>query len=147
MVMKERVTPRGMFLLRVYKQGLLIETYEDHNLIVNWTRDAFARLLSGSFDGADLEITHIAVGTNGTPPVGANTDITDPYLKPVVVTHPAPGKAKIHWTLGYNECQGMAIHEFGLITVNGSLFARKTRESPLHKAGDISIDGEWLIEF
>jgi hypothetical protein len=45
------------------------------------------------------------------------------------------------------ECNGMAIREFGLVTVNGSLFARKVRESPLHKDADVSIEGEWSVEF
>jgi hypothetical protein len=145
--MKDAGRPVGTFLMRVYKNGTLVEVWEDRNLIVNWTRDSFARLLSGTFDGANLQITHIHIGTNGDYPVGGDTQITDPYVKEVSVTHPDIGKAKIQWSLDYTECNGMAIHEFGLVTVNGSLFARKVRESPLHKDADISIEGEWGVDF
>jgi hypothetical protein len=144
---KETAAPRGTLCLRVYKNGRLVESWEDRNLIVNLTREALAHLLSGTFDGDNLKITHVHFGTNGSPPDGEDNHIENPYQKAVVVLHPAADKAKIDFSLDYSEAIGLAIHEFGLITVDGSLFARKTREYPLIKDKDISIVGEWLIEF
>jgi hypothetical protein len=46
-----------------------------------------------------------------------------------------------------SEANGMAIREFGLLTANGTLFARRIRANPIYKESDISIEGEWIIIF
>jgi hypothetical protein len=57
---------QGNFRIRICRRGRLIETYEDHNLIVNGARDVMARLIAG--DGEGKTITSIALGTNGAIP-------------------------------------------------------------------------------
>jgi hypothetical protein len=37
----------------------------------------------------------------------------------------------------------MAIREFGLMTEDGTLFARRVRANPICKESNISIEGEW----
>jgi len=41
----------------------------------------------------------------------------------------------------------MAINEFGLLTSDGTLFARKNRNTPINKDSDIALEGQWIIYF
>jgi hypothetical protein len=139
---------RGDFRIRVYRHGRLIETYEDHNLIVDGARSAMARLIAGDVDGQS--ITYIALGTNGATPTPDDTEITEAFIKPVTgFSFPASGRVEFAWNLLANEATGLAIIEFGLVCGDGTLFARKIREKPLpiYKEDDISIDGQWTIIF
>jgi hypothetical protein len=137
---------RGNFRMKVYQRGKLIEDYEEHNLIVNGARSAMARLIAGDIEGKS--IANIALGTNGDTPTPDDTEITGAFTKAVTgFSYPAPGQVEVAWNLSVSEANDLAIIEFGLCCADGTLFARKTRENPIHKADDISIDGQWLIIF
>ena len=66
---------RGMFELIVKKDGKVIETYCDNNLIVNGARNQAARLFAG--DGTNRAIAKIAFGTSGAAPAVTDTVMTD----------------------------------------------------------------------
>jgi hypothetical protein len=65
------------------------------------------------------------------------------------------GQVQFNWSLGTTEANGMAIHEFGLMSDDGTLFSRRIREDqngnpinkPINKESDISIIGQWIIIF
>jgi hypothetical protein len=139
---------RGDFRIRVYRRGRLIETYHDHNLIVDGAREAMAQLIVE--EAAGKRITHIALGTNGAVPTPDDTVITEAFAKPITgFSYPVSGQVEIAWNLLVSEANGLAIIEFGLICADGTLFARKIREKPkpIYKEDDISIDGQWTIIF
>jgi hypothetical protein len=137
---------RGIFDMKVYRKGALIETYRDENLIVNGARVQAAHLVAGDVLGRT--IARIAFGTNGTPPVDADASITNQFAKDVAgFEYPAMGQVTVSWELLTAEDNGQAIMEFGLLTADGTLFARKTRNKPIHKESDISIEGHWTIIF
>jgi hypothetical protein len=132
--------------MKVYQRGKLIEEYEEHNLIVDGARSSMASLIAGDVEGKS--IATIAFGVNGTPPTLDNTEITSAFSKAITgFSYPTPGQVEFAWNLSVSEANGMAIIEFGLRSEDGTLFARKTRENPIHKADDISIEGQWLIIF
>lgn len=138
--------PNGLFLLRVYKNGELIEVFEEKNLIVDTSKQVHAKLLGGSVAGQS--VTQIGFGTNGTAPAAGNTALTGAFTKAVdTVTYPATNQVQFNFSLASGENNGMAILEFGLITAGGTLYARKTRSSALNKASDIAITGSWTISF
>jgi hypothetical protein len=161
--------PRGIFKMIVRKSGKIIEHYEDKNLIVNNAKLLMAHLIGGDTNGKF--ITSIAFGTNGTQPTPDDTMITNAFMKPVSnVAYPGYEMEEVNWGpilglpndlftewLGYqvrfdwelltSEDNGQAISEFGLLSGNQTLFARKNRNSPIHKAPDISIEGSWIIVF
>ena len=142
----EKISLRGVFEMRVYKSGKLIEEILDDNLIVNIAREQMARLVAGETSGR--HIASIAFGTNNADPEPTNTVITGQWSKAVLGhSFPAVGKVRFDWQLGISENNGMAIREFGLLTANGMLFARKTRTNPINKESDISIEGSWTIIF
>jgi hypothetical protein len=141
----ENVPVRGDFRMRVYRRGKLIEDYGGHNLIVDGARPAMARLIAGDIGG---RIAAIAFGTKGGTPTPEDTEITGAFSKAITgFSYPAPGQVEVAWNLSVSEANGLAIVEFGLCCADGALFARKTRENPILKADDISIDGQWLIIF
>jgi len=159
--------PKGIFKMTVKKAGEVIETYEDHNLIVNNAKLLLAHLLGGDTEGRS--ITKIGFGTNGSNPVPDDTVLKNVFQKPVKkVSYPGFTTEEIDlanlyeltnetlvqwycyqvqfdWELLTTEDNGHAISEFGLFSGNNTLFARKSRSSPIVKAPDISIEGSWII--
>lgn len=143
-VMVER--PSGLFELRVFRRGALIEEWADRNLVVDNYKLTHARLLGG--DVTNRSVTKISLGTNGTAPAAGNTAITSPFTKAVSsVTYPATNSVRFSFSILTSEANGMAILEFGLLTAGDLLYARKTRSAALNKESDISFTGTWTITF
>ena len=135
---------KGRFRLRAYRAGKLVETWEDKNLIVDGARRAAAELIAGV--GTGKHIAGIAFGTRAAAPTPDDTEITEAFVKKLDgVTFPLPGQACFSWRLDASEANGMDIIEFGLLTEDGTLWARKVREKAIPKAGDIALEGEWII--
>ena len=151
----EKPTLSGRLRYTIYKNGLPIERFEDNNLIVNEARLRLARLLAGDNEALSQEqvidglfINSIAFGTNGDIPTVGDTEITDPFIKGFEgFSYPSVGSVEFKWKLQQTEANGKAIREFGLLTADGSLFARRFRDKPITKDSDISIEGEWIIIF
>jgi hypothetical protein len=142
----EKVPLRGVFEMKVYKSGKLIEEILDENLIVNVAKEQMARLIAG--ETLNRHITLIAFGTSNVDPAPTDTVITGQWSKSILgYSFPEIGKVRFNWLLGVTENNGMAIREFGLLTADGKLFARKIRTNPLNKESDISIEGSWTIIF
>ncbi|QHX44317.1 hypothetical protein GWP43_13560 [Treponema vincentii] len=137
---------RGIFEMTVKRNGIVIERYRDKNLIVNGARNQAARLFAG--DSVNRAIAKIAFGTNGTDPVIGDTAITNAFVKDVVgFEFPDMGQIQTNWLLNTDENNGMAIIEFGLLSVDGTLLCRKVRTKPINKEADISIEGSWTWIF
>jgi len=142
----EKVPLRGTFGMKVFKSGKLVEEILDDNLIVNVARNQMAHLVAGETTGR--KIAKIAFGTSNTEPNAADTSIANQWAKAISgFSYPESGKVQFDWELLVTENNGMAILEFGLLTVDGQLFARKIRTNPIHKASDISIEGHWTLIF
>lgn len=138
--------PKGHFVLRVYRDGELIEVFEEKNLIVVGSQATHAHLLGG--DVASRSVTQIGFGTNAASPVFGNTALTGAYVKNVdTVSYPASNQVQFAFSLGTAEANGLAISEFGLLTAGNTLYSRKTRTAPLNKLGDLSFSGTWTISF
>jgi len=142
----EGLPMRGVFIMRVYRDGKLIEKYEDYNLIVNGAKDAAARLLGGDANGK--HVSKIAFGTSGNIPTPDDTALASPFVKNISgVGYPSLGLAEFRWNLLSQEANGKPIMEFGLLCDDGTLFARKVREKAIPKESDIALEGEWIIIF
>lgn len=138
--------PSGLFELRVFRRGRLIEEWAERNLVVDNYKVTHASLLGG--DTANRSVTQISVGTNGTAPAAGNTAITNPFTKAVSgVTYPTSSQVRFSFSIGTAEANGKAIMEFGLLTAGGLLYARKTRAAALNKESDISFSGTWTLSF
>lgn len=146
--MNDKITNlKGCFELTVVcaHTGKILEQYVDKNLVVNGGRTAVMRLL-GAGD-TNKQLTKLAVGTNGTQPVGADTAITGAFVKALgAVTYPTIASVKFDWTLGALEANGINIVEFGILCTDNTLFARKVR-ALIAKNSDIILNGSWTISF
>ena len=142
----EDATPlRGEFTLSIRKNGVEVEHYADHNMIMSSARDALARLLGG--DGSGKTITHIGVGTDGSGPDPADTGLTSAFTKKLSGQSSAStGRVTSSLTSGKAADNGKRRRGFGLRCSDGTLFARKTR-GVIEKADDIEIVGTWTIIF
>ncbi len=146
MIANERIQLRGNFLIRVFKNGKLINKYSDHNMIVNLAKESLSKLVAG--EGSNKQITKIALGTDGSIPTPSDEIIKNPYVKNIDgFSYPTSGQVKFNWSIASSEANGMSILEFGLMSEDGTLFARKIRNEALAKENDISIEGEWTIVF
>ena len=140
------VRPVGFLSLDVFRRGKLIEIYRGQNLVVDTYKLLHARLIGG--DVTDRSVTQIGFGTNGTAPAAGNTALTGAFIKDVdTITFPQTNQVQFNFSLGTGEANGLAILEFGLITENGTLYARRVRSAALNKASDITLNGSWLITF
>jgi Flp pilus assembly protein TadG len=142
--------PSGRLFYQVFERGKLIETVDDHNLIVVGSQSIHAHLLGGAV--TNQSVTQIGYGTNGTAPVFGNTALTGAYTKAIdSVAYPATNQVQFNFSLGVGGTDtgayGLAISEFGLLTPSGTLYARKTRSAPLNFNSDISFTGAWTISF
>jgi hypothetical protein len=147
----ENRTMRGTLKYKVYRhvngEKQIVEDYEDHNLIVNRAREQMAHLIAEG-NTANREISKIAFGTNGIEANLVDTTIAGAYIKTVDgYTFPTQTKVQFSWSLGVGEANGKAILEFGLICSDNSLFARRTRNTPINKESDLSIEGTWTVIF
>ena len=138
--------PSGRLALRVFDKGVLVEVFDECNLIVDGSKQVHARLLGG--DVTNRSVAKFGVGTNGTAPAGGNSALTDSFVKAIdAVSYPATNQVKFDFSLGSSEANGKAIMEFGLLTAAGVLYARRVRSAALNKDSDISINGSWTITF
>ena len=142
----DKVPLRGIFEMKVYKSGKLIDEIMDDNLIVDTAKEQLTHLLAGVTQGRF--ITSIAFGTSNTTPEKTDTVITGQWSKEVSQhSFPENDRVRFDWHLDVTENNEMAIREFGLLTGDGKLFARKTRTNPINKESDISLEGNWTIIF
>jgi hypothetical protein len=136
---------KGVFELKVYKNGQPTEEYKDENMIMNVAKEALTKLIGG--DGSGKTITKIGFGTNAFSPTPADTSLTDAYIKNITSkTYPQVNQVQFNWSLTTSEANGKSIREFGLICSDNTLFARKTR-GVIEKSDDISLEGSWTIIF
>ena len=146
MIANDKIQLRGNFLIRVFKNGKLINKYSDHNMIVNLAKESLSKLVAG--EGINKQITKIALGTDGATPTPSDEIIKNSYVKNIDgFSYPTSGQIKFNWSIAASEANGMSVLEFGLLSEDGTLFARKIRNEALAKENDISIEGEWTIVF
>lgn len=138
--------PTGHFLLKVYRQGVLLDVMDERNLIVDGSKQTHARLLGG--DVTNRSVTQIGFGESGAAPAAGNTTLTVPFTKAIdSVSYPATNQVAFNFSLTTGEANGKAILEFGLLTAGGVLYARKVRTVALNKESDLSLTGVWTITF
>jgi hypothetical protein len=138
--------PVGRLRFDVFENNKLIETFDDCNLIVAGSRLIQCKLVAG--DVAGYSITKIGFGTSSAQAVPGNALLTGAFVKNLAGhSYPAQNSVKFDFTLAAGEANGLPIFELGLLTANGTLYARKVRSAVLLKNSSISIAGSWTITF
>ncbi|MCD8173821.1 MAG: hypothetical protein LUD76_10275 [Alistipes sp.] len=137
--------PTGRLSLIEYDTaGNVLWSDTGHNLIVASGYDAIAQSMNGNPGAA---VSHVAIGTRGDAPQDSDTEITDAVrIDFTSVEYPADGCVRYNFRIPADTAVGVPIREFGLITADGRLFSRKTRET-IDKAEYMSLVGAWFINF
>ncbi len=133
---------RGAVHLDVYKDGKLIESETDHNLIVTVGRTQLAKLLGGGYTG---HITQIGVGTGSAAATDTDTGLTGGVLINIGKVEYDTAKVRFNFEVGTNQANGVSIREFGLFFADGTMFSHRVRKSVIGKENDIEISGYWDI--
>jgi hypothetical protein len=115
-----------------------------HNLVV----DAGLNLLRDRLAGnASAELTHGAVGTDGTAAAAANVALGAEVFRDQLSTKTLQSKAlQIKFVVGSSAANGATLREAGLFNAEagGTLFARVTPE-PVVKSADILVIYTWTV--
>lgn len=159
----ESCPAQGQLFYTVRKNGVVIETFSEKNMIMTNGRIAIARLFAGGIGG---EGAFVGVGSSNEPPAPDQSGLTDEVKVPVasvtfanaevvngVVTwpesvEPTPN-VRFNFLFGTEDANGLSIREFGLFTEDGTMFARRIRtgNGAIAKDSDIEVEGYWIIRF
>lgn len=115
-------------------------------MILNAYYYALRELLASA--NPDKRITHIGFGLGSAPAMATDSQLTDPYRKPLDRLEIVPGTVRTlrcHYRLAAHEAVGLWITEMGLYTADGTLIARAVR-SPIEKTADLEIGDHWDIQ-
>lgn len=141
----ENTQPVGTLRIELRdKEGKLIEVHEERNLIVNVGKQQTARLLGGDTTGRSVDRVGVGIGTSTA--AAGDTALTSPVYVTASVTYPTQTSVQFAYTFDLSTANGLAITEFGLVTVAGNLYSRRVR-SAINKDSSFSISGTWTIQF
>ena len=122
----------------------MIDSYENHNLIVTSGRQRMAELLTGI---SSSYITHIGVGTGTDAADISDTGLIDQVLIPISSATAENKIAHFNFLIGTDAANGLQITEFGLFAGDGTMFSHRVRTGAISKESDIEIEGYWEIRF
>ena len=138
---------KGRVRLNVFKDGILIDSFEEHNQVVLSGKQLITFLMSG--EPGNWRITKFGVGENSTPPSTLDTSLTNGLIIPVD-GYTLLSKDAVQWnfSLDTDEGNGLNIAEFGLFSNDTEqMFARKVRTPAIPKDNSISFSGDWTVWF
>lgn len=147
----ERTGVAGSIFYRVFKNDRLIETVNDHNLVVNGGRNWLARLVCGDDNN---RITKLGLGTSADVELLSDSSLMNCHV--VALSSHSVGSSSLegfsaavtfNWSLEKADANGLLIREFGLFTANDVLVTRQVRGSVIGKADDIRIEGTYTLHF
>ena len=144
--------PRGSLVMKIYRRGILIETIEEHNIVVNGGRARLAQLIAGKSTDA---VKYIGFGTGGTNPKISDTNLTNRALKQIDSSEVVDQDAIFHWTLETTEPAfddpskngAMDIREFALFAADTVMLTHLVRARVTGKDVDMRIEGTYTLHF
>jgi hypothetical protein len=136
----------GVVEWKAWQKGRLIEHWREDNTVVDASRTTLIRILGG--DG-DAVISNFGVGTSDQATDVTQTSLENQILRPLMLglTETTDTGATFTFTLENEDFVGLQINELGLFTRDDVLFSRKVRSTPLLKAADMHIVGNWMINY
>lgn len=132
---------KGKLTLNIFKDGELIETMVDDNLIVNAGQSWVMDLLKNN---TSLYVNKIRIGSSSTAPAVTNTGVTgfSPDFTKNITAIVTGNVCSYNFTIDTTEANGNTIAEYGLLLDNNTMIARVVK-TPIPKNSSISIEGNW----
>jgi hypothetical protein len=123
------------------------------NMLVDQCRQIIAFAMGGRSNND--HIVSFSMGTGITPPKVTDTSLESAlpfsdgrYFKGIEsLTYIGPFMLRVAFTLGINDGSGYNISEFGLLSGDNVLIARKVRSVAINKTTDFSPTLTWRIRF
>lgn len=141
----------GDIHLQIYRKGHLIDTVDDHNLVVDAGRQRLAELITGQSSSI---INQVGFGSSSNEESGNDTELQDQLLFPLRpieiggITSKVEGlDAIFYFTLEEHEAVGLSIRELGLFCDDDCMFSHRVRRGEIFKDSDIAIKGTWTLHF
>lgn len=140
---------RGRLRIGVFKivegRKIRVDGFNDDNLIVMSGKQLMTFLLAG--EPGNHTITKFGVGENTTEPAEGDVAPLLNQFDKDLDSYQFLADNIVQFTLSVDtgEANGLDIAEFGLLSTDGQLFARKLRLPPIPKDSDIIIEGDWTI--
>ena len=123
--------------------GDVLWTVNENNLVVTSGREALAMLLAAA--NGDKQVTQISFANEYGSEDKTITGFTQSYVKNIDgFEFPENTAVKFNWSLGYSEFNTNDITNYGLFTVDSTLFAMKVRPK-ITKDEYMSLNGSWTI--
>ncbi len=143
----EHISAKGTVHFQVFhKSGKLLYEEVADNLIVNVGKQSLASLLGGQSGSSNKRVAKIGFGTSGATPAGANTSLENAFVKVLDSVDYSGTSVIFGYALELSENNGTTIREFGLYSLDDTMFSRIVR-NPITKTADIRIAGTWKITF
>lgn len=135
---------QGIFKVKVFnRDNKLIDTLEDHNMVVLDGRNVMSILLAEV--DSNKQITKIAFADDAIEEDETRSDLANKYIINLDnFEYPDNTSVKFNWSLGFGDYNTNVITNYGLYTQDETLFAMKVRPS-ITKDEYISLVGEWTI--
>lgn len=138
---------KGKLTLNIFKDGELIETMVDKNLIVNAGQAWVMDLLKND---TALFVEKIRIGSSSTAPAVTDTGVTgfSPDFTKNITPIVTGNVCSYNFTISTSEANGNTIAEYALLLDDDTMIARVVK-TPIPKDSSISIEGawEWSIYF
>lgn len=137
--------PSGVLRVTLFRGGDLIECSVRDNLVVAGHGTIMALLLGSG--AAGKVVTKIGFGSSTAAAAVGNTGLSgDAIFKAFdAVTYPSANQVAFQFSLATGEGIGLSLSEYGLLTVDSTLFARQVRAAPILKDASLSLSATWTI--
>lgn len=135
---------KGEFHIDVYRNGTHVDSFGDHNLVVEAGRIRLAELASGLSTDC---ISQIGVGDGAEPEKDTDTALSNQMLFPLDKASVTGRDARFDFSIDNTQANGLKIHEFGLFCKDGTMFSHRVRKGIIEKEDDIQIRGYWILHF
>lgn len=135
---------KGEFHIDVFKDGRCVDSYGDHNLVVESGRIRLAELAAGK---SSAYITQIGIGEGSTTEKDTDTALENQMLFPLNDASVTDRDARFDFSIDNTQGNGLKIHEFGLFCADGTMFSHRVRKGVIEKENDITIKGYWILHF
>lgn len=139
---------KGEIHLEVCRNKKIIETFDDHNLVVDVGRKRLAALAAGKVNSyTESYISHIGLGSGNTVETVNDTELENQQLFPLTSIEVDGRDVKCNFFIANDEAVGLTIHELGLFCADGTMFSHRVRQGVIEKYEDIEIRGYWILHF
>ena len=136
---------KGEFHIDVLKNGRIVKTISDHNMVVDVGRIRLAELAAGT--KANQHITQIGLGSGSETEDASDISLTNQTLLPLSGVTVTGRDVRFDFFVDTDQANRLQVHEFGLFCADNTMFSHRVRSGVIEKENDIQLKGYWILHF